>query len=105
MNTAARPTKPLKYAMSCGRPVISTDRARQTPNMAPRAIARPMSSSVTIGPMWSPEVSRAEVTSACTMAMPTAPPMPAMPSVLPRRAVSGFDRPASAMMNRMAAAM
>src|SRR5215469_16395627 len=95
-STAARPTNECSSAISSGIPVIATTRARYSPIAAPTAVA-PMSSARPAPWMWRC-TARAMVAARATT-------MPAIPELLPARAVSCRDRPARARMNNRAATM
>ena len=95
-STAARPTNECNSAISSGMPVIATARARYSPIAAPTAVA-PTSSARPAPWMW-PCTARTMVAASATT-------MPAIPELLPARAVSCRDRPARARMNSSAATM
>ena len=87
-STAARPTRLWKAATSWGIAVIGMRRAMTTP--APPPISAP--------PAIRPMIMGLKLSSVSVTPMAMA--MPIMPYWLPRRAVSGFDRPRRARMNR-----
>ncbi len=76
--------------------VISTRRARQVPAAVPTANTSAISPSVTT-------TGRSLFCTLRTTVAARARPIPTMPSTVPRRAVSGLDRPARLRTNRTAA--
>ena len=89
---AERPTREWKAATNCGMAVISTRRAITAPIVPPTATPPRIRPMVT--------VSSAPWLNRVASAVPTAMAMPIMPIWLPRRLVTGLDRPRRARMKR-----
>ena len=88
---AARPTRLWKAATNWGMEVMATRRAITAPMVPPTATPATIRPSVRASS--TPDDKR------MARVVPTAMTMPTMPSVLPRRLVSGLERPRSARMN------
>ena len=88
-STAAMPTSEWNAATSSGIEVIGTRRAITAPMPPPSAMPT-ITSTQALKPAGGCAASVVRIAIA----------MPIMPSVLPRRLVSGLDRPRSAMMNK-----
>jgi len=103
-NTAAIPTKEWNAAMSSGIWVISTLRAMGPPTDRPMASTATMSSAVSHTDWRSSGFSVDRYREYQTVAA-SARAMPAIPMVLPARAVAGLESPARDRMNITPATM